>query len=706
MLSVALLLSTAVSATMLLPAGAAAALGAVQPAPASSAWPQKASIGGATYILNAPAYTGISGNTVSMRSTVQVDAGKGNPVDGTLDMSAVISQASDPGYVELGSFQVTGCEMTDGSGDATRSAVAGLLEGMAIEAMLTTIVQGIAVDSSRDVTGLSNPVPAIRVVERPAVLVSVNGKPVLGNCAAGWQRVVNTPSILLKSPDGAWYSRVGGSTWLSARDLSGPFAPAEPPPAEVTALVGAKPPPPAGTQAPAAPAGNAQRAVPDVVVALVPTLLVSINGAPALAPACDGVERVTNAAVPLLRSGGTWWTLGSGRWYSTADLANGPWSFVPAADVPAAFAGLPAEGQLAPARASVPGTLEAKSAAVASSIVRAVTVQRSGSSCAVRFRGEPAFAPIEGGLEFASNATQPVIRTGGELYCCDNGAWFSSRSASGPWKVCDSVPSAIYSIPPSSPVYACTYVEVMASTPESVTFGCTPGYMGTYMQGGTPVYGTGYDYNATNPQPVDQDAANVASYVAPSYPSTYGNQAEYSYGSGTYAPEQDYGWSYGYADMYPSVYGGGYGGWGWSPYWGSAFGYGCGWGYGYGWGYGGWGNWNRGWHDRGDLNRALNNRGVDGNRAAGAAANRWSNARAGQGARGAEGVRGGEGQRAGAGSRPGEGMGGNRGMDGYHRPGGAESVSGFRPAEGSRYGGYRGGGGMRSGGGARGGGRR
>jgi len=701
MRSVATVLVVALSGSVAMPVLALQAPGAASQPSSASAWPQKATVGGTTYVLNAPSYTGISGNTVSMRSAVQMNAGKGNPVDGTLEMSAVISQASDPGYVELGNFQITGCTMGDGSGDATKSAVAGLLDGMAIEAMLTTIVQGVAVDSSRNVTGLANPVPAIRVVERPAVLVSVNGQPVLGDCASGWKRAVNTPSILLKSPDGAWYSRVGGSQWLSAADMGGPFKPAAAPPQDVLSAVGSVPPPPAGTQAPSQAQGSS-RAVPDVVVATVPTVLVSTNGAPQLAPACDGVERVTNASSPLLRSGGKWWTLGSGRWYSTADLRNGPWSFVAASDVPASFANLPAEGQLASARASVPGTLEANSAAVASSIVRAVTVQRSGANCSVRYRGDAAFVPMDGGLAYASNSTQPVIQAAGKFYCCDNGAWFSAPAAAGPWQLCDSVPGAIYSIPPSSPVYACTYVEVMASTPDAVTFGCTSGYLGTYMQGGTPVYGTGYDYNAGNPQPVDQAQLNVPSYVAPSYPATYGNQTEYSYGSGTYAPQQDYGWGYGYADMYPSVYGYGYGGWGWSPYWGSAFGYGCGLGYGYGWGYGGWSNWNRGWHDRGAVDRALNNRGIDGNRTAAGAANRWSNARAGDGFRGGAGQRGGAGDRGIAGDR---GNAGDRGMSGYHRPGGADSVSGFRPAEGSRYGGYANRGGE-SRGGSRGGGRR
>jgi len=683
---------TAISLTTLL-AAPAAALQAPAPSTTTSAtamseWPQKATVDGKTYVLNAPSYTGISGNTVTMTCAAQISTGNGKPVNGTIQMTAVISQANAPGYVELGNFTINSCTMTDGSGDAMTSALGGLLDGMAIEATLPTIVQGIAIDSSRDVPDLSNPVPTIRVVERAAVLVSVNGDPVLGDCGAGWKRVVNTPSILLKSPDGAWYSRVGSTVWLSASDLKGPFAATDnTPPDEVLDAVHSV----AGPRS--ASANSVKRATPDVIVATSPTVLISINGAPKLAAACDGVERVSNASMPVLRTNGTWWLLASGRWYSAPSLKDGPWTYVAASDIPSSFANLPAQGMLAAARASVPGTIESKSAAVASSIVRAVTVQRTGVPCRVKFTGTPAFAPISGDLSFATNASQPVIQAGNTFYCCDDGAWYTAASSSGPWSVCDSVPASIYSIPASSPVYACSFVEVVASTPTSVTFGSTAGYLGTYMQGGVPVFGTGYDYNASNAAPVDQSKLNSTTYIALSFPNTFGNQSEYSYSSGTYAPEQDDGWSYGYADVYPSIYTDGYGGWGWSPYWGCAWGYGCGWGCGWGWGCGGWGDggwgaFSRGWHDRGMVDRALNNRG-DG-RAADAARNRWNNSRG-----------------ANAGNRGGarNGSMANRGMDGYHSAGG--DTSGFRSGEGSRYGGYaRSGGGYRGGGGMRGGGGR
>jgi hypothetical protein len=673
-----------------------------QAAPAATAWPQTATAGGATFVLNAPTYTAINGNTVSMQSTVQVKRGDAAPVDGLVAMSAVMAQASAPGYVELSDFQISSCTMPDGTGDDVQSGLASLLQGMGIESMLTNIVQGVAIDASRNVSGLSNAAPTIRVTERPAVLISVNGTPAFGSCGNGWQRVVNTPSILLKSPDGTWFTRVGGSRWLSAPAMSGPFAAASSPPSDVVAEIGRAPAPPAGTTAPQAPAaGTPQPKLPDVVVATQPTILVSIDGAPQLEAACDGVQWVANCSTPLLRANDAWWTLGSGRWFTTTDLNKGPWTYVPATSLPASFANLPAKGAIAPARASVPGTLEANSAAAASGLVRAITVPRSGAQCQMKYRGQPRFRPIDGGLSYATNASQPVIKTSSGFYCCDDGAWYTASSESGPWTVCDSVPAEIYAISPSCAAYPCTYVSVVASTPDSVTFGSSAGYMGTYMQDGVPVYGTGYDYNAQDPQPVDPAQANVPNYVAPSYPSTYGNQAQYSYDTGTYAPEQGYGY-YGYADMYPSVYGAGYGGWGWSPYWGSAYGYGCGWGYG--WGYGGdWGYWNRGWNNWGDR-RNWNNAGNRDNANRVANENRWNTARMNADIRGGGGVTGTGAFRSGAtGMNRAAGYGSPAG---WHSPEGARGASGFSPARYGQTGGYRsnGGGSRGNGGGSRGGG--
>ena len=65
----------------------------------------------------------------------------------------------------------------------------------------------------------------------------------------------------------------------------------------------------------------------------------------------------------------------------------------------------------------------------------------------------------------------------------------------GPWQVADTIPEdEINKIPPSSPVYNTTYVEVYESTPEVVYVGYRPGYMWSFPYYGVPVYGTGWYY--------------------------------------------------------------------------------------------------------------------------------------------------------------------------------------------------------------------
>jgi hypothetical protein len=82
-----------------------------------------------------------------------------------------------------------------------------------------------------------------------------------------------------------------------------------------------------------------------------------------------------------------------------------------------------------------------------------------------------------------------------EWYAVQHGVWFTASSVQGPWVVATSVPPVIYSIPPSSPIYYVTYVQIYDATPQYVVVGYTPGYLGTVVSSdGVVVYGTGYAY--------------------------------------------------------------------------------------------------------------------------------------------------------------------------------------------------------------------
>ena len=104
--------------------------------------------------------------------------------------------------------------------------------------------------------------------------------------------------------------------------------------------------------------------------------------------------------------------------------------------------------------------------------------------------------PIEGTtLQYVANASTPIIMTAPyAYYACQSGIWFSAAAMTGPWTVAAWVPESIYTIPPTSPLYNLTYVQVYDSTPSVVNVGYTPGYNGAIVTDGVVVYGTGYVY--------------------------------------------------------------------------------------------------------------------------------------------------------------------------------------------------------------------
>ena len=98
-------------------------------------------------------------------------------------------------------------------------------------------------------------------------------------------------------------------------------------------------------------------------------------------------------------------------------------------------------------------------------------IDRTKAKLEVQYDGEPKFKQIEGtGVEYAINTSAQVLRIKGKYYACDDGVWFVSDKAQGPWAVAESVPmDEISKIPPSEPVYNTKYVYIYESTPEVVS---------------------------------------------------------------------------------------------------------------------------------------------------------------------------------------------------------------------------------------------
>ena len=480
------------------------------PSPVSSPWPVQVVDNGRTFLIYQPQIDRWENNRLEGRSAVSVrrDAG-GQQNFGVVYFSArteldqgshtvtvrdaVISKADFPA--------VAGGAGVDDYLSILRPQFAAQSWRVAKERLQSDMeIDRLVQQSSRQ--PLKNDPPRILYSDHPAVLVPIDGNPVLRPVAdTGLTRVTNTRALILQDRATSRYFLFVADHWMQAPSLEGPWLITANPSAQLeqARLLATQ-----QGQVDLLEADAEQEAVSPAAVAVfvstTPTELLQTDGPAQYAP----IERtqllyVTNSPNKLFLDLRTQdhYALISGRWYRATTLAQGPWIYVPAASLPGDFAMIPAEHPTESVRAAVPGTPQAREAVIANSVPQVATVARSATHLEIAYDGTPVFQPIEGTpLQNAVNSPVPVIRVNEEsFYALDNGVWFASSSPFGPWAVTTYVPAVIYSIPRSSPLYYVTYVRVYDATPEVVYVGYSPGYVGSYVSSdNVVVYGTGWPY--------------------------------------------------------------------------------------------------------------------------------------------------------------------------------------------------------------------
>ena len=343
---------------------------------------------------------------------------------------------------------------------------------------------------------VNNDPPAIFHADRPASLVVFDGDPVLARAGnSGLKYAVNTNWDVFFDPagKGTWFLLNNG-IWLAAPAATGAYALASRLPAAFAKLPSDANFADARKAMPAKSVPPSQ--VPSIFVSTKPAEIIVTEGAPQFAAVPGtGLQYVKNTASDLFfdKAQGRFYYLTSGRWFAASGL-DGPWSFA-SNDLPPDFALIPPDGERGEALASVPGTSQAQLAVLRAQIPQQATLKRADAKLTVSYAGAPEFRPLPGiDLAYAVNTAFEVLETDGKYYVCYQGAWFVGATPNGPWALADSVPPAVRSIPPSSPVYNVSYVNVYGSTAETVTYGYTAGYTMGYVAAGVLVYGTGYYY--------------------------------------------------------------------------------------------------------------------------------------------------------------------------------------------------------------------
>ncbi|MCC7041983.1 MAG: carbohydrate-binding family V/XII [Burkholderiales bacterium] len=476
-------------------------------------WPRDVSIADAAVLIYQPQVTQWKDNRIEFRVAAAIKpTGSKEETFGVVFASARTQVDKVARTVVFEALQITRADFPTLSDRGARY-VAELGKEMAAGVRTTSLDH---LEASLALAGVKPPAvqvrndpPQVLVSDSPAILVPIDGQPVLRPVAGTqrFQRVVNTRALLLQGGLGDNYYLHVYDGWLTANSLAGPWTqaamgPLERASADRVAQGLAK----AGTVdlldggPKATPKPSLANGVPTVFTPTVPSELIVFKGQPDFVPIVGtGLLWASNTTSDVLIDTTTnaYYVLLAGRWFRGPGM-TGPWSFVASNALPADFAKIPAHSLAGAILPTVAGTPQARAAVIENSIPQTATVPlKGGPTFTPTFDGAPKFVPVTGtALTYAVNSDVPIIEVApGSYYAVTAGVWFTATNVTGPWTVATAIPTAIYAIPPASPIHYVTYVRIYGTTPGYVYVGYTPGYLGTVVTpDGTVVYGTGYAY--------------------------------------------------------------------------------------------------------------------------------------------------------------------------------------------------------------------
>ncbi len=497
-----------------------------------SGWPLQLTDGATQITIQAPRYTHWDFLRLTMEAPVRVSPSGEAPLYATATLVAR-SYADRPSQsLLLREFSVAGLELSaetqrSATGDASPQAVAQRLGAALLpvirEVSLMDIVTAFAGKKRMPSVPISSDSPRIFAARTPSILLQFDGPPMwLPVVGTKLSLGVNTNWDIFYDNKSTFYYLLAGDLWLATHDIyAGEWVIPKSLPKEIKQV----PHTPDFTMVwknlPYKP--NPDRAIPKVFFSEQAAELLLLDGEPVRQP-IEGtdLEWVTNTASDLFYHRGEqrYYVSIAGRWFTSSEL-EGYWR--PIASAPRFFAQVPAKHPKAHVLAHVSGTPQAEVEALWSLVPQLARVKRSEASLQIAFAGKPQYVPIDGtSLLWVPNATIPALSHAGVLYACHHAVWFRAERPEGPWVVADSLPEEIYRIPSRSAAFHLSFVRLLESDSETVTFGYTGGYKNTFVHEGTVVYGTGFSH---------PPALQYGAYTYPIYfaqPSTYGAGAWYS----------------------------------------------------------------------------------------------------------------------------------------------------------------------------------
>jgi hypothetical protein len=441
-----------------------------------------------------------SGNVITGRSAVSIRQSRNaDPVFGAVFYEATISTDKDNRIAQVESVEIKDARFPgvqdEAQLDRLITEVEAVIPRWNMRIPLDALVATVENDNAKGNAQYKTDPPRVFFRDRPTALVIIDGDPQIQRDEdLDADRVVNTPALIFR--EGNQWNMYNGGIWYRSNSITSGWTRNNNLSAKVRAVNEQ-----VKKQEIENNDGQAVTETPQVVDILVstePSELLQTEGTPNYSN-IPGTSLLfaSNTTDDLFKDINTQrtYTLLSGRWFEAASV-EGPWTFVPADQLPPDFAKIPEGSDKDNVLVSVAGTPAAQEARMDAQIPQTAKVDRNTATISVSYDGAPQFQPIEGtSLRLAENSNVTVMQdASGRFFALDNGIWFVSNTTNGPWVVANERPRDEDNIPPSSPAYNTRYVFIYQTTPQFVWVGYTPGFMGSFIFGPTIIFGTGWHY--------------------------------------------------------------------------------------------------------------------------------------------------------------------------------------------------------------------
>ena len=216
---------------------------AQSPAGGDGNWPREIDSGGIHLVIYQPQVDRWENNQIDARSAVIVTrSGDPTQIFGNCVHPCRTEVDREARLVSFEDISIRQADFPSASSlqptllKAVRESVATWPRTVSLDRLLADLSINAAATAATSARLKNNP-PRIIFSKSPAVLILIDGEPVYRVVEATfYQRVVNTPALLLFNPAANTFYLDGGNYWMTASSLNGPWTQAVNPPADLQSI--------------------------------------------------------------------------------------------------------------------------------------------------------------------------------------------------------------------------------------------------------------------------------------------------------------------------------------------------------------------------------------------------------------------------------------------------------------------------------------